>query len=197
MTAPIATGTKNIVADDPNSKKRKLSEITAGATGSTSGAVSSADAPPADTDPAPDAEKAATATPGPAAAAPLPHFSAAWRSELDHSCNRLLSQYAALLRSASATPSGIVENEPSASLSAATTISSLRTKLSAQNISVACARILDLIRTLRLSVLTMGTEHTEEEHGVVVQEMMAKIEQDVDASLELGGEIVQLQGRLK
>ena len=114
-----------------------------------------------------------------------------------HSCNRLLSQYAALLRSASTTPSGIVENEPSASLSAAMTISSLRTKLSAQNISVACERILDLIRTLRLSVLTMGTEHTEEEHSVVVQEMMAKIEQDVDASLELAGVIIQLQGRLK
>ena len=143
-------------------------------------------------DPASVVEKSATATPESAAAAPLPHFSSAWRSKLYHSCNRLLSQYAALLRSASTTPSGIVENEPSASLSAAMTISSLRTKLSAQNISVACARILDLIRTLRLSVLTMGTEHTdEEERGVVVQEMMAKIEQDVDASSELAGVIIQ------
>ena len=75
-------------------------------------------------------EKSATATPESAAAAPLPHFSSTWRSKLYHSCNRLLSQYAALLRSAFTTPSGIVENEPSASLSAATTISSLRTKLS-------------------------------------------------------------------
>mmetsp|Transcript_2646 Transcript_2646/g.5509 ORF Transcript_2646/g.5509 Transcript_2646/m.5509 type:complete len:220 (-) Transcript_2646:70-729(-) len=67
MNALIATETKNAVADDPNSENRKLSEITASVTGSTSGIVSSAD-----TNPAPDVEKAATATPRSAAAASLP-----------------------------------------------------------------------------------------------------------------------------
>mmetsp|Transcript_3732 Transcript_3732/g.6928 ORF Transcript_3732/g.6928 Transcript_3732/m.6928 type:complete len:199 (-) Transcript_3732:785-1381(-) len=184
--------------DDPAIKKRKITDVsnegkkTALPSNVTSEKFEPTTiSPPEICESGPAEAKTAEAIPS----VTLSPFSAAWRSEVDHSCNRLISQYGDLLRSASQSSSGIMGNEPSAALSAATTLSSLRTKLSAQNIAVACARVLDLIRTLRLSALTMGTKETLEEHNVVVQEMMKKIYRDNGLALQLEGKFVHLRGQ--
>jgi len=54
-------------------------------------------------------------------------------------------------------------NEPPPPLAADTALSSLQAELAAQNLCVASAHLLDLIRTLRLSVLLMDEKSIAEE----------------------------------
>jgi len=56
-------------------------------------------------------------------------------------------------------------NEPPPSLAASVHFTSLQAKIASQNICVAASQLLDLIRTLRMSILLMDKEtiHAEEE----------------------------------
>lgn len=112
-----------------------------------------------------------------------PTTSEVWRSSLNATCNRLSTQYLNLLKSASGNDAsrnegrgiqndprsggGIMRdpNEPPAPLAADTALASLQTELSAQNLCVASAHLLDLIRTLRLSALLMEENSILEEEA--------------------------------
>mmetsp|Transcript_18209 Transcript_18209/g.25657 ORF Transcript_18209/g.25657 Transcript_18209/m.25657 type:complete len:147 (+) Transcript_18209:178-618(+) len=97
-----------------------------------------------------------------------------WSASLNAICNRLNTQYLALLRSASSATAleevgdrqdpragggkMDVMQEPPAPLAADAALNQLQTKSAVQNICISANNILDLIRTLRLSVLLMDED---------------------------------------
>jgi len=135
----------------------------------------------------------------------------AWKASLDATCNRLMTHYLSLLRAASSTdqdtPSGggsggttnssgtnQVGTDPRAGgglmrdaddppppLAANVQMSVVQAKLAAENLCVASSNALDLIRTLRLSVLLMDEElirAEEEEEALTLCEMGLEAEQE-------------------
>jgi hypothetical protein len=127
----------------------------------------------------------------------------AWKSSLDATCNRLLSHYHGLLRSAASSTTdggGQVGSDPRAGggpmrdaddpppppLAANVKMTALQAKLSTENLCVASSNVLDLIRTLRLSVLLTDDDlirAEEEEEALGMFEACLRAE-DECASLE-------------
>mmetsp|Transcript_12287 Transcript_12287/g.26163 ORF Transcript_12287/g.26163 Transcript_12287/m.26163 type:complete len:158 (-) Transcript_12287:133-606(-) len=132
----------------------------------------------------------------------------AWEASLDATCNRLMTHYLSLLRASSSDQdatsngganSGGVGTDPRAGgglmrdaddppppLAANVQMSAVQAKLAAENLCVASSNALDLIRTLRLSVLLMDEELVraeEEEEALELCEMALEAE-DECSSLE-------------
>ncbi|KAL7552649.1 hypothetical protein ACHAWF_015879 [Thalassiosira exigua] len=105
----------------------------------------------------------------------------AWKASLDATCNRLMTHYLSLLRAASSSDpdastggnsgahqvgtdpragGGLMRDadDPPPPLAANVQMSCVQAKLAAENLCVASSNALDLIRTLRLSVLLMDEE---------------------------------------
>mmetsp|Transcript_14977 Transcript_14977/g.26507 ORF Transcript_14977/g.26507 Transcript_14977/m.26507 type:complete len:158 (-) Transcript_14977:80-553(-) len=127
-----------------------------------------------------------------------------WESSLDATCNRLMSHYLSLLRAASSSdPDASTEanngthqvgtdpraggglmleaNDPPPPLAANVQMSAVQAKLAAENLCVASSNALDLIRTLRLSVLLMDEElirAEEEEEALELCEMGLEAEDE-------------------
>ncbi|GFH48177.1 hypothetical protein CTEN210_04653 [Chaetoceros tenuissimus] len=114
-----------------------------------------------------------------------------WKTNLNATLNRLSNQYLTLLRAASsevALEEAQVDqragggqmksqNEPPPPLAASAELSELSTAVATENICTSVNTLLDLIRTLRLSVTIMGEERFREEEvecwedGVVIDEI--------------------------
>lgn len=140
----------------------------------------------------------------------------AWKASLDATCNRLMTHYLSLLRAASSDQDassapgggggadaggshqvgtdpraggGLMRDadDPPPPLAADVQMSAVQAKLAAENLCVASSNALDLIRTLRLSVLLMDEElvRAEEEEealescetGLVAEEECASMEE--------------------
>eukprot|EP00816_Leptocylindrus_hargravesii_P012475 CAMPEP_0196812772 /NCGR_PEP_ID=MMETSP1362-20130617/30731_1 /TAXON_ID=163516 /ORGANISM="Leptocylindrus danicus, Strain CCMP1856" /LENGTH=187 /DNA_ID=CAMNT_0042188651 /DNA_START=114 /DNA_END=677 /DNA_ORIENTATION=+ len=133
---------------------------------------------------------------------PLTKESAAWLASLNATCNRLTTQYLTILRAAAAinpkaaqSNSGSTEghraggtmldpSDPPPSLTTNAALSSLQAQLAAQNICVASSQLLDLIRTLRLSLLLMDGIPAQDEgdscvthtHGAIDEEEVMEVD---------------------
>lgn len=146
-----------------------------------------------------------------------------WKSQLNATCNRLSTQYLNLLRSASSAAAlqehgasagpgqsggrghdprsggGMVldVNEPPPSLAADASLAALQAKLAAQNLCVASANLLDLIRTLRLSILLMDEKSIaaeEEEECELCQDVANEA---LKESVELEAELLKIRNDIK
>ncbi|EJK69243.1 hypothetical protein THAOC_09513, partial [Thalassiosira oceanica] len=115
--------------------------------------------------------------------------SKAWKDSLNSTCNRLLTHYANLLKAASLDArdnsdprsGGGLQTEadnPPPPLAENVEMSAVQAKLAAENICVATSNLLDLIRTLRLSVLLMDEEAIQGEEEEMALELC---EQTIDA----------------
>lgn len=129
----------------------------------------------------------------------------AWGKSLDATCNRLMSHYHSLLRAAAASADqdassaggnngGAVGTDPRAGgglmldaddppppLAANVQMSAVQAKLAAENLCVASSNALDLVRTLRLSVLLMDEElirAEEEEEALELCELGLEAEDE-------------------
>lgn len=130
----------------------------------------------------------------------------AWKASLDATCNRLMSHYLSLLRAASSDQDasandganegnhqevgtdpraggGIMRDadDPPPPLASNVQMSAVQAKLAAENLCVASSNALDLIRTLRLSVLLMDEElirAEEEEEALELCEMGLEAEDE-------------------
>mmetsp|Transcript_4671 Transcript_4671/g.5619 ORF Transcript_4671/g.5619 Transcript_4671/m.5619 type:complete len:147 (+) Transcript_4671:51-491(+) len=125
-----------------------------------------------------------------------------WSASLNATCNRLNTQYLALLRSASSVTAleevgdrqdpraggGRMKTmqEPPAPLAADTASSQLQTKLAVQNICISANNLLDLIRTLRLSILLMDedTVAAEEAYQALESKIITEKAQEEAAKIE-------------
>lgn len=120
---------------------------------------------------------------------------AAWKASLDATCNRLMTHYLSLLRAAeeqdASSGTGAQQNQvgtdpraggglmreaedPPPPLAANVQMSAVQAKLAAENLCVASSNALDLIRTLRLSILLTDEEvirAEEEEEALELCEM--------------------------
>lgn len=99
-----------------------------------------------------------------------------FRNQLKSTLNRLSNQYLCLLKAASSEAAlsdlqidpraggkMLTANEPPAPLASSTSLSALTTAVATQNICASVNQLLDLIRTLRLSITIMGEDRFEEE----------------------------------
>ena len=115
----------------------------------------------------------------------------AWKSSLDATCNRLMTHYHNLLRAAASpssessaaggAPMRDVEDPPPPPLAANVEMTALQAKLAAENLCVASSNALDLIRTLRLSILLTDDELTraeEEEEALELFESSLQAEEE-------------------
>mmetsp|Transcript_13599 Transcript_13599/g.29446 ORF Transcript_13599/g.29446 Transcript_13599/m.29446 type:complete len:163 (+) Transcript_13599:44-532(+) len=145
----------------------------------------------------------------------------AWEKSLDATCNRLMSHYLSLLRAAAASSDqdasssagggadggahqvgtdpraggGLMldADDPPPPLAANVQMSAVQAKLAAENLCVASSNALDLIRTLRLSVLLMDEELVraeEEEEALELCEMGLEAE---DECARLEDKLTQLR----
>uniref|UniRef100_A0A7S2UFG6 Uncharacterized protein n=1 Tax=Attheya septentrionalis TaxID=420275 RepID=A0A7S2UFG6_9STRA len=136
---------------------------------------------------------------------------AVWQASLNATCNRLSTQYLNLLRSASSAAAldpglggqdpraggGAMKdvNEPPPPLAADAAMSSLQAKLATQNLAVASAHLLDLIRTLRLSALLMEQTSIEAEQEDECQHARIQMSQAMEASDSLEAQIMALRNQ--
>eukprot|EP00934_Nitzschia_sp_Nitz4_P001728 Nitzschia sp. Nitz4//scaffold298_size22859//9084//9685//NITZ4_008529-RA/size22859-augustus-gene-0.1-mRNA-1//1//CDS//3329546323//1728//frame0 len=111
-----------------------------------------------------------------------------WQQSLNATINRLSTQYVNLLRAASSaaalekTPQdprvggGAMQSPndaPTPPVASSTNLSALHCQLAVENICVATSQLLSLIRTLRLSLLLMDEETTEQEEEWQVHQLQA------------------------
>ena len=88
-------------------------------------------------------------------------------------------------------------NEPPPSLAADASLAALQAKLAAQNLCVASANLLDLIRTLRLSILLMDEKSIaaeEEEECELCQDVANEA---LKESVELEAELLKIRNDIK
>lgn len=147
----------------------------------------------------------------------------AWKSSLDATCNRLMSHYLSLLRAASSSSSsdqdasgggantggtdqvgtdpraggGLMRDadDPPPPLASNVQMSAVQAKLAAENLCVASSNALDLIRTLRLSVLLMDEElirAEEEEEALELCELGLEAE---DECVSLEAKLTELRNK--
>mmetsp|Transcript_16632 Transcript_16632/g.25289 ORF Transcript_16632/g.25289 Transcript_16632/m.25289 type:complete len:161 (-) Transcript_16632:1355-1837(-) len=145
----------------------------------------------------------------------------AWEKSLDATCNRLMSHYLSLLRAAASSTDQYASStggdnggahqvgtdpraggglmldadDPPPPLAANVQMSAVQAKLAAENLCVASSNALDLIRTLRLSVLLMDEElirAEEEEEALELCEMGLEAE---DECALLEEKLTQLRNR--
>mmetsp|Transcript_1258 Transcript_1258/g.1687 ORF Transcript_1258/g.1687 Transcript_1258/m.1687 type:complete len:145 (-) Transcript_1258:2-436(-) len=104
-----------------------------------------------------------------------------WEASLNATCNRMNTQYLNLIRAATGSTDspqgdprsggGVMKSlqEPPPTVAADAILHEMQAKLAVENISVASSHLLELIRTLRLSVLLMDedTIAAEEEYQVL------------------------------
>lgn len=155
---------------------------------------------------------------------PLTKESLAWISSLNATCNRLTNQYLSILRAASAMNANNANNttdghraggtmldpsDPPPSLTANAALSSLQAQLAAQNICVASSQLLDLIRTLRLSLLLMDgidcydsnngniDNNSNNIHGAIDEEEVMEVDQAREVMEEALREASELEVRLQ
>ena len=123
-----------------------------------------------------------------------------WKSSLDATCNRLMTHYHNLLRAAASpssesstanvvgsdpraggAPMRDVDDPPPPPLAANVEMTALQAKLAAENLCVASSNALDLIRTLRLSILLTDDElirAEEEEEALELFETTLQAEEE-------------------
>jgi len=132
----------------------------------------------------------------------------AWKASLNATCNRLMTHYAALLRASSSDQDAssaagagaaaandgrvgtdpragggcmVDANDPPTPLAAHVRLSAVQAKIASENLCVAASNALDLISTLRLSVLLMDEELVraeEEEESLALRERGLKAEEE-------------------
>lgn len=85
----------------------------------------------------------------------------------------------------------LTANEPPAPLASSTSLSALSTAVATQNICASVNQLLDLIRTLRLSITIMGEERLEEEEMECLENYVA-IEDITKEASRIEGELLNL-----
>lgn len=86
-------------------------------------------------------------------------------------------------------------NEPPAPLASSTSLSTLSTAVATQNICASVNQLLDLIRTLRLSMIIMGEDRGEEEELECFENSVA-MEDIMKESSRIENELLELLNRV-
>lgn len=86
-------------------------------------------------------------------------------------------------------------NEPPAPLASSTSLSTLSTAVATQNICASVNQLLDLIRTLRLSIIIMGEDRFEEEELECLENRVA-MEDIMKASARIENELLESFNRV-
>lgn len=131
-----------------------------------------------------------------------------YKNLLNSTLNRLTNQYLCLLRAASsemalsdlqvdprAGGEMTTANEPPAPLASSTSLSTLSTAVATQNICASVNQLLDLIRTLRLSIIIMGEDRFEEEELECLENRVA-MEDIMKASSRIENELLESFNRV-
>ena len=132
----------------------------------------------------------------------MPSHQEAWKLSLDATCNRLMTHYHNLLRAA-ASPSSESSgggpmrdiDDPPPPLAANVEMTALQAKLAAENLCVASSNALDLIRTLRLSILLTDDELIRAEEEEEALELFETSLQAEEESRLLEAKLMELRRR--
>jgi len=139
-----------------------------------------------------------------------------WLQSLNAACNRLMTQYLNLFKAgagptdlaaalgssssagggaASSTSTSTAQDPPPPPLAATVALSTLQCQLAAENICVACANLLSLIRTVRLSLLLMDHDTIRAEEADQVERTRQATLQALEQAAALEQEWMELQRR--
>mmetsp|Transcript_8645 Transcript_8645/g.19993 ORF Transcript_8645/g.19993 Transcript_8645/m.19993 type:complete len:154 (+) Transcript_8645:75-536(+) len=132
-----------------------------------------------------------------------------WQASLNATCNRLSTQYLSLIRAASSVSAleemggrqdprgggGVMKSmqEPPPPLAADAELHELQAQLAVENLCVASSHLLELIRTLRLSVLLMDEDTIAAEEQLQVLESQQITMEAKEKSQEIEAELLKLR----
>jgi hypothetical protein len=135
-----------------------------------------------------------------------------WQASLNATCNRLSTQYLMLLRAASSVEAleeatgrqdprfggGVMQSiqEPPPPLAADAALSTLQAEMAVENLCVASTNLLDLIRTLRLSILLMDEDTIAAEEESQVNSSRQETRQALLKAAELEAQLLKLKNQM-